>query len=164
MKKLHDLTHETKIILHKFERVLPQKEEVLADKILAPPHTDSEDEEPVVKRKRGSRNIIFDDEDCTKFIMRTKYGTWRPNRTWNEHKKTNFAFMKQIANTGVTGQQNDPEEKQEELEEEGGAEVEPDKTVYWPKYIPMKFDLQGNTVKAVLTKDGQQRDKTMELG
>ena len=57
MKKLHDLTHETKIILHKFEKVLPQKEEVLADKILAPPHTDSEDEEPVVKRKRGSRNM-----------------------------------------------------------------------------------------------------------
>lgn len=160
MKALHDLTHATKIKWHKFERIQPKDSQLENLELLtqtAEINNEEEEEEPEVKRRRISRNVILDDEECTRIISRTKYGTWKPNRTWNEHRKVNFAFMKSINSTSGNEAPREQKTEEDEAEQEATQITEPI-IPCWPKFRPKKFNLQGETVDAIPTKKGQHTE------
>ena len=160
MKALHDLTHATKIKWHKFERIQPKVSQLENLELLtqtAEINNEEEEEEPEVKRRRISRNVILDDEECTRIISRTKYGTWMPNRTWNEHRKVNFAFMKSINSTSGNEAPREQKTEEDEAEQEATQITEPI-IPCWPKFRPKKFNLQGETVDAIPTKKGQHTE------
>ena len=160
MKKLFDLTHERKIIWHKFEKWQPEMGTVSLcqdelgsgseqPQLVTTIQDEEEDEEePPVKRRYASKNIILDDEELGKILLRTHYGSGRKksyNRT--EHSKTNANFRKKIS--GMTY-----ETQLVDTEDERGTEIvnivpnEEEPRYYGGEYQPVKFDLAGNTVPA----------------
>ena len=169
MKELHDLTHRSKVVIHKFERrsftevqetgAIPQVTMGTTDHTctseycgidLAEPALleDVEEEECVVKRRRIARNVILDDEECKTILSRTHYGLWKPNKRWNEHKRANMEFIRKMNRKTTDVSTDGMKEPALEIPE---PEVPEDKAPIlcsWGKFVPMKFDLAGNTVPA----------------